>query len=118
MHQRTTARHAAGAARKSMEIGIAAPQVIAHRLTRMALAGPRPSERDLREFTGMWLEKPAAFGQAFLAAWLQFVRHQWSFGASLWPAMFAITNAAIAPVHSKAVANARRLARTRLTARR
>lgn len=115
MHRKKPARHASSvAARKSMELGFAVPQVMAHRLTRMALAGPILSERDRREFTGMVLEKPAAFAQGWFGAWMKFVQQQWAFAASLWTAMFAVGNAAMAPVHRKAVGNARRLARTRL----
>ena len=35
---------------KSMELGMAVPVVMAHRLTRMAVAGPTPSVRDRKEF--------------------------------------------------------------------
>ena len=45
------------AQQKVLDLGIAAPQVVAHRLARMALAGPVPSARDQKEFAGMVLEK-------------------------------------------------------------
>ena len=50
---------------KSMELAIAVPQVVAHRVTRLALAGPKPSERDRNEFQMMVIEKQAAFVQAW-----------------------------------------------------
>ena len=121
---------------KAVETSLAAPQVIAHRLQRMAIAGPVLSERDRKEFTGMVAEKQLAFTQAWFAAWQQFARAQQSFMLSAWQAMLsgslpslltgsslagrslaasaAMTSAALAPVHRKAVANARRLGRTRL----
>ena len=46
------------------ELAWAAPQVVAHRLGRMAQAGPILSDRDRREFTGMVVEKQLAFAQA------------------------------------------------------
>ena len=57
----------ASAVRKAADIAVAAPQVIAHRVTRMALAGPLPDARDRKEFTGMVQEKQLAFAQSFLA---------------------------------------------------
>jgi len=42
---------------KLAELGVAAPQVVSHRLTRMALAGPALNARDRKEFTGMVVEK-------------------------------------------------------------
>ena len=49
----------------------AAPQVVAHRLTRMALAGPQPNASDQREFHLMRAEKLAAFGESWQAMGLQ-----------------------------------------------
>lgn len=129
-------RHSLVAARRSAELAFAAPQVIAHRLQRMAVAGPTLSERDRKEFAGMVSEKQLAFTQAWFAAWQQFARAQQSFMLSAWRAMLsgslpslltgsslagrslatsaAMTSAALAPVHRKAVANAKRLGRTRV----
>ena len=39
------------------EMSVASAQVIAHRTTRMAAAGPKPNARDRREFTRMGEEK-------------------------------------------------------------
>ena len=44
---------AALVARQATDLAVAAPQVVAHRLTRMAMAGANPSARDRREFTRM-----------------------------------------------------------------
>lgn len=117
--------------RKSAELAIAAPQVVAHRLTRMALASPQLSARDRKEFQGMVREKQLAFGQAWTAMAIEAMRinqqilssflfRPWSFlkpghSAKLYgDGAQAILAKGIAPVHKKAVANARRLARTRL----
>ena len=45
---------------KSGEMAMAAAQVIGHRTSRLALAGPVPNARDQREFTLMSQEKGAA----------------------------------------------------------
>ena len=62
---------AASVARQATDLAIAAPQVVAHRLTRMALAGANPSARDRREFTRMVSEKQTAFHQSWAAMGLQ-----------------------------------------------
>ena len=49
-----------------LELSMAVPQVISHRLARMALSGPVLSPRDQREFTRMVVEKEVAFSQAWL----------------------------------------------------
>ena len=54
-------------ARQAAELAVAVPQVIAHRLTRLALAGPAPSARDRREFQRMGAEKAAAFAESWNA---------------------------------------------------
>ena len=125
------------AGRKVVDIGVATPQVMAHRLTRMAFAGPLLSERDRNEFMGMMLEKQQAFGQAWWAAcnaavcspcanawavwhtvmsgqlatqpaaWWKLTEHAWHPAAQIW-------NAALTPIHSKATSNAKRLSRTRI----
>jgi len=75
---RTTSRAA-----KLTELGLAAPQVIAHRLTRMALAGPTISARDRKEFTGMVAEKQAAVAQAWMGMFAEGLRLQQQFALSL-----------------------------------
>jgi hypothetical protein len=121
---------------KSMELALAVPQVFAHRVTRMALAGPKLSDRDRKEFQIMVTEKQAVFAQAwtdmavhaflahqaFTVSMLRFFLTPFSYqkpSAAL--AATQVQNAAIgvlgkgfAPIHRKAVSNARRLAKTRL----
>ena len=108
---------------QSVELGIAAPQVIAHRMTRM----------DPAEFQRMGLEKMAAAGEAWTAmaaqAFLENQKIAMSFMQSLWfpwtrptpkslsrqvnQATAAIVGKGLAPVRRRAVANAKRLGRIR-----
>ena len=117
----------ASTAIKLAELGVAAPQVIAHRLTRMALAGPRISARDRKEFAGMVREKQAAITQAWVGVFAEGVRLQQQFALSLFtgatPSQHAaraksaasrMASTGLAPFHRKAVANAKRLARTKV----
>jgi hypothetical protein len=112
---------------KLTELGLAAPQVIAHRLTRMALAGPTISARDRKEFSGMVMEKQAAVAQAWMGMFAQGVRLQQQLALSLFTgatpsqhvarakdAASRMASTGLAPFHRKAVANAKRLARTKL----
>jgi hypothetical protein len=120
---------------RTAELAVAAPQVVAHRVARMALAGPTLSERDRKEFRRMGAEKTAAFTaswnamalQAFRAQqalWMSFVRSLWSLwlggravpriGPQLHNAMLGVLTQGMGPVHRTATANAKRLARTRL----
>jgi len=118
---------------KSLELGIAAPIVMAHRLTRMAMAGRVPSPRDRKEFDRMVQEKGIAFRDSWNAMAMQAFRAQHAFSVSLLSSFWApprpgaksiaarlhrdalgILDKGLAPVHRKAVANARRLSRTRL----
>jgi len=131
------ARLARQLATQAHELATAVPQVVAHRMTRMPLAGPKLSDRDRKEFARMIAEKNNAFSESWNAMALQAMRsHQalsLSLARSLWttPSLrnkatasaFAVElhNAALgvfgkglAPVHRKAVANAKRLARTKL----
>ena len=118
-------RRSRTASAQLVELGIAAPQVIAHRLTRMAAAGPELSARDRREFTGMVVEKQTAFAQAWMAMWVETCRLQQQWWLScvggtpfaprqareLHAGWERVAARAVAPVRRKAVANARRLAR-------
>jgi hypothetical protein len=123
----TRTPRASSTAVKLAELGFAAPQVIAHRLTRMTLAGPTISARDRKEFTGMVREKQDAVAQAWLGMFAEGVRLQQQFAVSLLtgakPSQHAaraksaasrIASTGLAPFHRKAVANAKRLARTKL----
>jgi hypothetical protein len=117
-----------------MELALAVPQVVAHRVTRMALAGPKLSDRDRKEFQMMLDEKHAAFAQAwsdmamhafranqaFTASMLRFVFTPFSYkkpsaasaAAQLQKAAIGVLRKGLAPIHRKGVSNARRLART------
>jgi hypothetical protein len=124
---------------KVNELAWAAPQVVAHRVARMAAAQPVLSAWDRKEFTTMWLEKPSAFAQSWFAMCSQALQAQQSLAMSLtsmsrafWlptpmrahaprrlarqfgNASLGIAAKGVAPVHRKAVANARRLAKTKL----
>jgi hypothetical protein len=108
-------------ARQATELAVAVPQVMAHRLTRMALSGPVPSARDRREFHGMAQEKVHAFWQSWFAmGWGMVQATQQAWMAVLQGARVplldtqAILSHGLGPVHKRATANARRLARTRL----
>lgn len=130
-------RSASQARRKAIDISLAAPQVIAHRLTRMALAGAHPSARDRKEFAGMVQEKQQAFAQSWWAAWNAAMQSPWSMAWPSWQSMLthgmptspwaawklaeqamapstAVLNAALTPISRKAVSNARRLSHTPL----
>jgi hypothetical protein len=54
-----------------IDLGLAVPQVVAHRVARMALAGLSPSMRDRREFHRMGAEKVAAFYESWNAMLLE-----------------------------------------------
>ncbi len=115
-------------ASKLAELSLAVPQVVAHRMTRMAMAGPTLSARDHKEFTGMVAEKQLAFAQSWLAMMSESVRQQQRFmlswvggvpsigkqAAQSQSAMNSIAHAGLGPLHRKAVANSKRLARTKL----
>ena len=128
-------RTATSLAVKALELSAAVPQVVAHRVTRMALAGTTMSERDRKEFKLMVAEKQSAFTQAFAdmgmqamranqamaMSWLRSVgpgssrgRQATTIGVQLHGAMLDVLAKGMAPIHRKAVANAKRLAKTKL----
>ena len=112
------------------DIGVAAPQVIAHRTTRMALVGHAPSARDCQEFRRMGAEKFDALGESAFAVMLQLCQAQQSallalMGAWWKPqawvdpgpwlrALPGVTAAGLKPVHQRVTANAQRLSRAAL----
>jgi hypothetical protein len=118
-------------AAQTVDLGFAVPQVIAHRVARMMVAGGSPSARDRRELHRMGTEKILAANEAWNAMAIQAVLENQklalSFMQSLWfpwvrrqSAAMQLSNAALgvlgkgmAPVRRRAVANARRLGRTR-----
>ncbi|MGE5169701.1 MAG: polyhydroxyalkanoate granule-associated phasin [Rudaea sp.] len=118
---------------KAAEIGLATPQVVAHRVTRMALAGAYPAPRDRKEFERMATEKVAALSESWNAMALEAARTYVSLAASVFRVLWlpwlggaspspsrpnevalGILGKGIGPIHRRAVANARRLAHTRL----
>lgn len=122
--------------KKTRELSVAAPQVVAHRAARLALASPRLTPRDRKEFFGMVAEKQLAFAQSWLAMLTEAARINErvalsAFRTTAWPwslsstslaagvrqvhgSALAVASKGLAPVHRKAVANAKRLARTTL----
>lgn len=132
----TSRRSSRSLATQTAELALAAPQVVAHRLTRMALAGHTPSARDRKEFHLMGAEKVAAFQESWMAMAMQAWRVQMQMWTSAMQAFWmpwgrvmptsgqamaqwqraalGILGQGMAPVHRRAVANAKRLGRTRL----
>lgn len=122
-------------ATKTAELAFATPQVMAHRLTRMALAGPTLSERDRKEFHLMGMEKLGAFTAAWQQMALASVTSSQRLAIQMWTAWWApwlggrrthalnrqlqhaatsVLGKGLAPIHAKATANARRLGSTPL----
>jgi hypothetical protein len=119
----------------TIALGIAAPQVIAHRVARMAMAGASPSARDRKEFHRMGTEKMIALNEAWSAmAFEAFRANQTlalSYMQSLWfpwvspkssvrsasrqlnDAALGVLGKGMAPIRRRAVANAKRLGRTK-----
>ena len=125
------------AAAKWGEIAWGAGPVIAHRLTRLALAGPVPTARDQREFHTMVAEKPRAMAQAAQAMWAEALSQQWRLTTGWWQTMARsgpwwwwqapgamgqawaraaeqVAKSGLKPVHQRVRSNSRRLARTPL----
>ena len=116
-------------------LAVAVPQVIVHRAIRMAMAGASPSARDRKEFHRMGTEKVAALTESWNAMAVQTFRANQqlalSYMQSLWfpwlspmssakSASRQLSNAALgilgkgmAPIRRRAVANAKRLGRTK-----
>jgi hypothetical protein len=123
-------------AQKSSELATASSQVVAHRVTRMVLAGPVPSARDRTEFQRMVSEKQQAFTESWMAMATQAVQANLALTSTAWRSLcypwlgggatpsamasqmqeagMGVINKGLAPVHRKAMANAKRLAKTRL----
>ena len=122
-------------AAKSVELAFEVPQVVAHRLTRMVVGGTVPTKRDRKEFNTMISEKQIAFSQAWVAMAAETFRLNQSIAASLFgdflfprsrtmassaslsrkmqSAANSIVGKGLAPVHRTAVANAKRLGRSK-----
>ena len=69
---------------KATELACAAPPVVTHRVTRMALAGTPPTARDQREFRQMGAEKMAAFTESWNAMATQAFRANYLLATSFW----------------------------------
>jgi hypothetical protein len=100
-------------AQQALGLSMAVPQVIAHRVGRMATAGSNPSARDRKEFKQMGAEKTAAM-------WRTAATAPWTLGrpGSLLPTgntlsrhALQIMSQGVEPVHRRAVGNAKRLGR-------
>jgi hypothetical protein len=127
----------AALAARMMELGFAVPQVVAHRLMRIAAAGPRPSSDDWNELWLMGAEKIVAYAESCNAMALEVLRANWAFALSFGPGWWfsfplsarssrartrrhiertalAAFAKGMAPIHRRAVANAKRLGRPRL----
>ncbi|MEO6566023.1 MAG: polyhydroxyalkanoate granule-associated phasin [Casimicrobiaceae bacterium] len=65
------------------EMSLASAQVIAHRTTRMAAAGPKPNARDQREFALMGQEKFDAATESAHAIGVQLMNMNLRFGAQV-----------------------------------
>jgi hypothetical protein len=122
-------------AQQALGLSMAVPQVIAHRVGRMAAAGPNPNARDRKEFKQMGAEKMAAFYESWAAMGLAAMKSQQQMAAAMWrsaamapwsmakPASLlpsgntlarhalAVMSQGMAPVHRRAVGNAKRLGR-------
>ena len=129
-------RAARSLAATALELAQAVPEVVAHRLTRMALSGPTLSVRDRKEFARMVAEKNAAFGESWSAMTKQAALANQALATSFFKTFVAaargtrpslplataqlhraalgVVAKGLAPVHRKAVANAKRLRRTKL----
>ena len=119
---------------QAIELSMAAPQVVAQRLTRMAMAGINPSQGDHDEMMLMGSEKLLAFQKSWMAMWHQAWHSQMALAESLTRGSLALASghnahddhpaqvlmqmptaaakvlsAGLAPVHDQTMANARRL---------
>jgi hypothetical protein len=123
-------------AARSAELAWAVPQVVGHRLAGMADSSAWKTARGRKELVRMVAEKQAAFGESWQAMALQALRSQQSLAAlmrtatlspsrrksnasalalqmELQRAALAVLGQGLAPVHRRAVANAKRLAKRR-----
>src|SRR4051812_44038495 len=87
----TTRRIRKSLAYKQLELAFAVPAVVAHRVTRMAQAGARPSRADQREFHRMWSEKVIASGESWNAMMVAALRANMTFTLSFWSFPFWTT---------------------------
>lgn len=108
-------------------LGFAVPEVVAHRLNRIALAGSSPSSDDRDEFYRMGAEKVWAFYESWNGMLLAMWRANWKLllsgnaWAPVWMsprrrayrwhtphAALDVLASGLAPIHRRAIANAKR----------
>jgi hypothetical protein len=114
-------RKSSSLALQTFQLGVAAPQVVAHRMARMMIGGGSPSARQRRELQRMGTEKILAFNEAWSAMAMQAVLENQKLALSamqtfwfptsreLGDAYLGILGKGVAPIRRRAVANARRL---------
>ena len=97
------------------DLAFAAPSVVATRMTLMALSGANPSRRDQREFNRMSSEKVMAFYSSWAAMWMEaaFMPLKIMTGAGVVDPANDVLVAGMKPIHKAAMANQKRLSRTR-----
>jgi hypothetical protein len=122
-------------AAQCIDLGFAVPQVLAHRMIRLAFAGSSPSRRDRMEFYLMGAEKVTAFYESWTAmasemlranleAWLSAAQYVWphflvagrsspAAATNFQDAALAVLGEGVGPIHRRALANAKRLSRGR-----
>lgn len=127
MSRRTSAK-ARGLATQTQQLALAVPQVMSHRLSRLALAGAAPSAADRKEFQRMSAEKVAAVSESLnamalqtmlaqqhaamslaLACWSPSPRSAQRLADHLTDATLGVIGAGVTPFHRRATANAKRL---------
>jgi beta-phosphoglucomutase-like phosphatase (HAD superfamily) len=101
---------------KTGEMMLASAEVIGHRTNQMAIAGPKPSSRDRREFTLMGQEKIEAANESAQAIAAQMMRINPLPGWRAFSRTVAVANAMMSVASSRTVAQSLRrqaaLART------
>jgi hypothetical protein len=127
-------RRSKALAAQTVDLAFAVPQVVAHRVARMAIAGGKPSARDRQELYRMSTEKISALNEAWSSmaletyranqklalSWMQSFWFPWLRPKSGSSAATQLSNAALdilakgmTPIRRRAVSNARRLGRPR-----
>jgi len=123
-------RRATHLATQARELGLAVPEVVAQRVVRMAFAGWSPSAADREEFLRMSAEKVSAFYESWNSMFIAVCRAnlQLLLAAPAWSTVWStkghratsakvqraaldILASGVAPIHRRAVGNAKRLRR-------
>jgi hypothetical protein len=119
---------------RNAELALASPQVIGHRIARMAMAGASPTAKDRKELHRMGAEKASAFVESWHAMAMQMLRANQTLAISLWrwywqswftgqsiawrvPSQSALAlgvlSSGMTPIHRRVMANVKRLGRVR-----